>query len=237
MKKLISIFCCFFVIFLLFGCSKKESYVPVENLEHRVSSELEEIDNIQNLSDETIKALSVVIRTNLLNDNQNNKNISENKEYSTVHNHIYDIIKETSGEVLKSSEGLKKFEIEESYSNGLWEIQIKKSDLLNYLNKNNISLSNISNITPVFDEDNNFLYLVVGGKVIYYNELKDEFGLKSKKITNIENNINSITIYGEGYDSDTAYFNIEESLQLEEDGLNYKELLNHFFKGFNLKTM
>ena len=74
--------------------------------------------------------------------NDNNFSNTSAKNYNEVHNKIYDISSQTKGEVLLNDNKLADVEFSDNFSQS-WETEIKKSALLNFLNKNNISLSNI----------------------------------------------------------------------------------------------
>ena len=233
MKKFLSIICIVLVTILFAGCTKPAKYDAAESLEHHIANNIENINNIQKVSDETIKALSVIIRTNSLNEN---KNFAENskKTYDENHNKIYLISSQTKGEILTNNNSISKLEISEDFS-PYWETEIKKSSLLSFLNKNNISLSSISNISQEVDEKGNINAVIIVGKKIEYNAIKDEFSLKSNKITKIDNNLTSLVIYGENPKSTNCFY-VNEAEKLVKEGYDYKQLLNHFFNGFDLKT-
>lgn len=233
MKKFISLFCLLLTVLVFSGCTKPQKFDNAQTLEHHVANNLENINNIQNVSDETIKALSVILRTNLMKNDNNFSNTSA-KNYNEVHNKIYDISSQTKGEVLLNDNKLADVEFSDNFSQS-WETEIKKSALLNFLNKNNISLSNIKTINPNFDQSGNLINIDIAGKKIDYNVLKQEFNLKSNKITNIDNNLTSLKIYGENTKPENCFY-IEEAEDLAKKGSNYKELLNHFYNGFDLKT-
>jgi len=224
-------------------------------MEHTVAYELSNIDINHNLDDETLKALSIIIRTNLVNNssslNYSNEKVNENQNNF---DHYYQIASSTSGKILEtnSNEPIlykinSNFNNVDSYSNietlnsnskddSNWSLDIKKSKILSYLNKNNISLSNISDITPVFDDNGNLKHLTIGGKDISYSELKREFNIKSAKISNINDNLSYITITGTGLD-ESDYFDITIANNLAKDNYNFEQLLNHFFNDYILKTM
>ncbi len=233
MKRLTYVFLLIFTLFIFSGCTKPIKYDAAESVEHQVANNLESIENIQNVKEETIKALSVITRTNLL---QEDNDFSENssKTYSEEHKKLYNISNKTAGEVLFDGENLANIEILQT-NNSEWESEIKKSTLLSFLSENNISLSNISNIEPNLDDNGNLVNLNIGGKIINYDSLEKNFNLKSNKITKIDNTISSIIIHGENIPSSTTFF-IDEAEKLAAEGKNYKELLNHFFNGFDLKT-
>ncbi len=224
MKKFICVlFLCLLAFFSV--CCKPASSDNEVDINLMVASKLEEIENIDSLEDEVVKALSVIVRTNILNSGE------ENSEYLSKNPHILELTKETDGEVLFDEDALADVTFSNE-KNSSWTQSIKKSKILSYLSKNNISLSNISDITPIFDENNNLLKLEIGGKNISYDQLKQNFDLKSPKITSIDYNLSEIIISGEGDIKNT--FNIDEAREIVNDKNNYKLLLKHFFNDFEI---
>lgn len=228
MKKIYFLTLLIFCFGLFVACSKTGYEPTAQTVEHSVSQNLSNIEGIESFDDETIKALSVVVRTNI-----KNNNLKQDNSNNEINERILFLTKQTEGEILSNSD---KIEIENIDDNYTWEKNIKKYELLKFLNKKNISLSNISNIEPSLDESGKLNSLNFGGKNIEFKELQEEFGLESNKITNIENNVSSITIYGKGKIQNSPYFNIKKAQNLSNEGKNYKELLNHFFNGSTLKT-
>lgn len=219
MKRIIVCFFSFIIFCFCAGCSNSSKTASASSLDIAVTEELEQIENIESFDDETIKALSVIIRTK-------KKNNFSTSEYSPKNEHIYNIVKSTTGEVLENNSSNVNFSYEE---NDEWSVEIKKFEVLKYLSKSNISLSNISSLEPVFDENNNLLGLNIGSKFISYEELEKEFNLPSNKITNIENKSSSIVLTGT---YDKSVFNIKKSLELSKNGNNYKAIINHFYGDF-----
>lgn len=219
MKRIIVCFFSFIIFCFCAGCSNNSKTASASNLDIAVTEELENIENIESFDDETIKALSVIIRTK-------KKNKFSTSEYSPKNEHIYNIVKSTTGEVLENTSHNVNFSYKE---NDVWLVEIKKFEVLKYLSKRNISLSNISSLEPVFGENNNLLGLNIGSKFISYEELDKEFNLPSNKITNIENKTSSIVLTGI---YDEYVFNIKKSLELSKNGNNYKAIINHFYGDF-----
>ena len=231
MKKIFVL--CFVCLGLFFLCScsfKPKSNTSGDTLETKVACCLEKIEGVENYDDEILKTLSVIIRTNIINGNEGEDSSAPSSQK------FLDIASSTKGEVLTLSKEQKinLCYVPEDYT---WKKEIKKSDLLSFLNKNNISLANIKNIEPVFDENKNFIELVVGGKHIGYEFLKKEFGLESSKITKIEKENNTIIIFGEGKDLDKLSFDICKAESLASSGKTYRQLLKHFFEAYDLKTI
>lgn len=235
------------LVFSFSGCSEKEKIVE-SSVEAMTLCELEQIDGIENFSDETIKALSVIIRTNNKNDNETNfAYIPNNKR-------IEKLVEETNGKILvqKNNEDLNenniaspifigtlnennqiknnKLDYINSEGSKTWSVVIKKSAILNYLKKNNISLSNISDIKTNNDNDGKLLSISIGNKEIPYSSLKENFGIKSNKILKIENNLTNIVIYGE-YDES---FDIYKAENLSSQGNTYDKILNVLVKNYEI---
>lgn len=120
--------------------------------------------------------------------------------------------------------------------NFCWTKTIAKSSILKFLNKKNISLANISNIEPVYDENNSLKELSFASKNIPFSEIKENFNLNSSFITGLDNNLSSIIISGKSVD-DGNVFDIFEAQKNAHLGQNFKQLLNNFFDGFILKTL
>lgn len=242
MKRLKYILIICLVIVSFVGCSKKDD-IKTDNLEAMTICELEQIENVSNLNDETIKALAVVIRTNLKD------NVDTNFAYIPNNKRIADLVYSTKGEIIQFDENnnyeedlaetsliindyiLKDNKINYSFNqNETWTVKIKKYQILKYLNKHNINLSNISNIEPVYTDENSIESIKIGSKNITYNELAKEFGLKSNKIINIENNLSEIIITGL-YDKN---FNIDKANDLANEGKTYDKILESILKTYKI---
>lgn len=226
--KTLKIFICVFLVFIsLTGCSTTQTQSrDLNGLENMVLYELENTENIENLSDETIKTLSVIHRTNHLI-----KNDYDNFKYSPKSKHIKLLNKQTEGEFLKRKTG-----DNQTFTNNKTELSkdIKKSEILSFLKKQKIKLSNISNISPKFDENKNLTGIEIGGKFISFNDLQSEFGLESNKITNIKTSLSKITIF---YTPKNVILFNEKNIEMKaQENLNYKQLLKHFFDDFDLIT-
>lgn len=219
--------------FVLVGCSKSSNENEAINMNYSVAEELSKIENIEELDDETIKALSVVIRTNKM---LNNDTVLNKDEYQAVNEHILELTKETDGQILSNTNEPLKISQTVEKEETTWKRTIKKSELLNFLNKNGISLSNLSNINPIFDDEGNLTYLSIAEKNISFDVLKEEFDLKSPTIIDIKNNISSITIIGENVETQTQVFVISNAQEMAYSGSDYKQLLKHFYEGSDLKT-
>ena len=76
-----------------------------------------------------------------------------------------------------------------------WKKIIKKSEILDFAYRNEISLTNISNIEPIYKDDKISL-LKIGNKYFDFSLLAKEFQLESSNIEKIEIDKNNIIVYG-----------------------------------------
>lgn len=224
MKKYIILFLSVF-LFMFASCGKLEKQPDYSKIETMVALELESFcDSKQNtFSDETLKAVSVIIRTNLKINPTNNKKIKTNEKY-------LNIAKQTCGKVLKNKNGSLveiSFDNNENYS---WQKSIKKSRLLEFANKNNISLTSLSTFEPVLKNER-VIGLKIGGKYFDYKTLANEFNLESNIIEKISENRNEIIINGKNKGF-SPVFDLEKSEQLSNDNYNYLEILSVIFDEF-----
>lgn len=232
LRFFVLIFCvCLLSTALLCGCSKKENIVAGA-ADAMTICELEQIEGVENLSDETIKALSVIIRTNKQNENV--------KSFAYVPNNkrIADLVLKTSGETISMdnsskistvalfpvSSNVDNEKIDYALGGDTWTVEIKKSKILSYLQQNNINLSNISDFKPLYSEDGLLTGIMLAGKTIPYETLRAEFGLKSNKITKISNSLTKIVVEGEYVNT----FLIEKAEALSLLGLDYNSILKSF---------
>ena len=217
MKKYFVIFVCL-MLFIFVGCTKT-STSPNFDIDNEVAVELEKMDN--NFSDETLKAMSVVLRTNLKIDQiKPAENQNPTKKY-------LNITKQTKNKVLKNkNNNLIKisFEKPEEYT---WQKTIRKSQILEFALKNNINLTNLSTIEPI-KENEKVIGLKIGNKYFEYEDLANHFGLESNLIENITENKKEIVIKGKN-NTLKNYFDIQKSEQLSNDNHNYYDILTIFF--------
>lgn len=329
LKKLIAICLMIFSISLC-SCGGQAPVQTANTMEYRVSSEMSNLENAENLSDETIKALSIVIRTKLYNgesisilkndgsadssenfadilDNTNNTsenstNTSENSAGNVSSNTTKSFAEKTNNSTLNktnikntnnsplndsgnseilngasensnnsvsssasqriaknfdfavnktSNQVLSGFDSTKNNKNSslaelpkniiiatdsklyTWQKVIKKSELLRFLAKKNISLANISEFKTNTDENSNIISIVIAGKDIDFSEIKSEFDLPSSKISSIKNNISEIFITGSGIDCPNV-FDIKVSESLASSGLSYEQILSYFFDSYNI---
>lgn len=222
MKKLILCFCGFMLLFFV-SCKN----IPIQDnppdLENQVAYELMMRD--KNYSDETLKAMSVIIRTNLSINSPTKSNFGASEKYLNLTN-------QTKGQVLKNNQNNMveiSFENSDNYN---WQKTIKKSEILKYALKNNISLTTLSKINPDI-KDGVVMGLEIGNKYFNYEELAKEFNLESNIIENITQNKNEIIINGKNKGFN-GYFNIEKSEQLSNNNYFYQDILGDFFENLTL---
>ena len=223
MKKYI-IFILSIIILVFVGCTNQAQKTPPKaDINNLVAVELEKID--KNYSNETLRALSVILRTNLTINNQETNNLNPNLKY-------LEIVNSTKNEVLKNNKNnlieISLIEKEEYH----WQKNIKKSKFLEFALKNKISLTNISQIDPVF-ENEKVKGINIGGKFFDYQLLISEFKLESNDIETIETNKTEVIIKGKNkgfFDN----FNIDKAEQLSNDNYNYKDILKTFFNDLKI---
>lgn len=217
MKKYFVIFLSL-MLFVFVGCTKT-SAPPKFDIDNAVALELEKMDN--GLSDETLKAMSVVLRTNFKIDQiKPDENQKPTEKYLSI-------AKQTKNKVLRNkNNSLIKisFEKPEEYT---WQKTIKKSQILEFALKNNINLTNLSTIEPI-KENEKVIGLKIGNKYFEYEDLANHFGLESNLIENITENKKEIVIKGKN-NTLKNYFDIKKSEQLSNDNHNYYDILTIFF--------
>lgn len=211
----------------LCACSKNEPTTRAENLNHRVCEELSNLDGVENLNDETVKLLSVIIRTNISNNFATPQSSTNSKLSDAQKQKIESLVFYTSNLVL-SNEGAEKQKIGYYFSenqNKPWKISIPKHKLLTFAAKHGISLANLSDISVLSDEDGRVTEIVLGGKTFDFETIKSEFNLPSDKITNISATKTAIEIEGCycGFSNDLDINKIEN---LANQNKNFNEILN-----------
>lgn len=214
-RNIFLIIFCFYLSFLFCSCAKNTEYASADNTDLAITKKLEEIENVSMFEDETIKSLACIV--------ESQENIETNIEYSPKDERIYKLVKETRKNPPKNKDKYKNLSLKKDKED--WVVVIRKFEILNFLAKNNISLTNISEIEPIFADDGTFESLVIGNNTIEYKTLAEEFGLKSNNITNIETTVSEIKIFGT---KNNIVFDIEEANKLSKEGKNYKEILEFF---------
>ena len=229
------ILCCF----IFTGCSKNttadvvaEKQADATNIDLQVVKEIESLENVNDLSDETIKSLSIISRTNLMNKTQN----KSNENYTPKNKKIYELVKQTKNQILidENNSQSENFKIE-NQKEETWVKEIKKGDILKFLNKNKIKLSSTSNIKPEKDEFGKTTKLNLNGKIVSFEKIMKEFNLPSNNIEYIENNLTNIKIYGKGQKNDQV-FNIFEAEKLSKQGFGYEKILKNSQNNFQIIT-
>lgn len=221
MKKVFLVLICF--LFCLTASCGKNLRVNAQNIENNVALELEKLDN--NYSDETLKALSIVLRTNIYLSNQESKEKSKNEKYLSI-------AKSTKSKILSDKNNNI---VQISLTNNKdykWQKTIKKSKLLEFALKNGINLTNIKNITPDIYNDR-VKGLNIGNKYFEYTKLAEEFKLESDQIENIFDNKTEIVISGSGQGVKNS-FDLETSEQLSNNNQFFEEILAYFFEDLKI---
>ena len=229
------ILCCF----IFTGCSKNttadvvaEKQADTTNIDLQVVKEIESLENVNDFSDETIKSLSIISRTNLMNETQK----KSNETYNPKNKKIYELVKQTENQILidENNSQSENFKIE-NQKEETWVKEIKKGDILKFLNKNKIKLSSTSNIKPEKDEFGKTTKLNLNGKIVSFEKIMKEFNLPSNNIEYIENNLTNIKIYGKGQKNDQV-FNIFEAEKLSKQGFGYEKILKNSQNNFQIIT-
>lgn len=239
MKKGFIFIFCFYLIFCC-ACSNKnsqpytaENQAHISNVDTIISNQITNFENSDSFNEETIKTLAVILRTNLLT-NQNTTSLSEINE-NILNSDIYNIVKTTNGEIVKDeSEQINEFFIEdEKLENQEWCVTIKKSKILELLKKNNISLSNLSNFEIIKNEDDYTEKIIIAGKEFDIDYLMKEFDLPSNKNLTIVNNLTTVKITGKGtHKNDT--FNLKTIKSLSYQGYDYKNIIKSKKNSFKI---
>ncbi len=233
MKKFLITIFCFVLFFPLIACSNQNTEIKsdAKTMEWRVSKEIEIIDGVENVSDEQIKALSVIIRTNLLNnpkeacEEEKTTNLST-EEKERIENLVLYTKGQTLEDIIKTDE--KNNEIMTYYikkdKTYKWKKEIKKYELLAFLDREGVSLANLSDVYAVTDEEGRVTEISIGGKNFSYQKLSKEFGLESDQITNLSSTLSSVIIEGVG-NGTAGGFELNSSNSTENNNKNYLEIL------------
>ena len=124
MNKFICIFILSLLTVFIISCSNEPQKASINNnINNVVAAELEKID--KGYSDETLKAISVILRTNLTINNVSKKNQQVNNKYLNISN-------STKNELLKNKSN-NLIEISFNKNNEYhWQKKIKKSKILEF---------------------------------------------------------------------------------------------------------
>ena len=174
-----------------------------------ISDEISKIENIKNYSDETIKTLSIIYRTNL-NNNYDSKNINSDP-------YIKKLVESTNNKTLKNKITL-------NINSNNWTEKINKSFILEFFNQNNFSLANISDIKIINDKNNNAQKISIAQRSLDFEKFKNHFNLPSNNNIKITTNDSFFIIsgYGKGFNFDIDILKIEN---LSKKGLTSDEIL------------
>ncbi len=217
MKKffLVTFICC--LIFSFCGCSGKEEKTNVSESQ-AVASEICKIEDYESYSDETIKALAVIIKSNI----KNGENYST-EEYSIPDQHILELVNQT--EYLFEEDEIKdKISINKNEN---WEHTVSKSKLLEIFAEKNESVSSIKDISLEKNADNRVTAIIVAGKRLTIQDIEDKLKLKSNKIDSINLSSSSVTFFGKGSGFGKE-FDVSLAEELAQNGNSYEEIIKHF---------
>ena len=217
MKRLIN-FLLIFVVMFFIGCSKTEISTE-SNIENVVAYNLEQFDKDKNLDDETLKTLSVIIRTNLETESMN-----KSQKY-TVSEKYQNISNQTKNEIIMINENIEYIDI--SGNNNKWNQTIEKDEILSYAHENNINLSNISEVEPIFKDDI-ISHIKIGGKSFDYRNFAKKFNIPSNKIEDIKSTNQNIEIIGSG-NGFVKNFELDEVKTLSNQGNDYINIINKIY--------
>lgn len=226
MKKIFLFIFSFILIFFVSCKNIEEVEVSHDKIDLQIAYSLQKMD--KNYTTETLKAMSVILRNNILINENSSSDIEENISQKYI-----DIAQSTNKYVLKNKNDdliELSFESNENYT---WQKNIKKSELLEFALENGISLTSISSIEPV-SENEKIIGLKIGKKYFDYQTLAKQFNLQSNQITNISSQKDEIIICGKNKGF-YGFFNIENSEKLSKNNQNYKEILTENFKDLKLE--
>ncbi len=241
MKKLLILFLSVIMMFYISGCSNKSEQLTADNLNHVCFEEIQNIEEIENLNDETIKALSVIVRTNIKNGYKSENKTREVPLSEPQTKRIKGLINYTSNQVLADTNIADNFDNSNNSGiqskityfvcnnqNTLWSKEIKKHELLSFLNKQGISLASLSSLSFSSNDDGRVTELTIGGKVLPFSVFAEEFKLESDKITNVTSSLSSFVIegIGKGFAKD---INVCEIDNKNAELGSYFDLINKLF--------
>ena len=213
MKKLIIFISVFCLSFTFCGCKKKQTETT-SAINQKIASQICQIENYDTLSPETIKALSVVFRTNI----KNGENISALENY-LIDENILLLTKETDGEILDDVSNIISLDKNEE-----WVLEIPKTKLLEFFSTKGEHISSFSNIKLEKDNNERTEKLVISEKKLSSQELKNNFSLKSNKIEKFETTQSSLILYGKGFGFGEN-FDIFEAETLAKNGYSYEAII------------
>lgn len=266
MKKILCIILLFIFSISLTSCNESNLDLKAIEMNHEISSNITNMEGSDDFSEETIKAMAVILRTqkylNISNANENVNIYNSDEDSLTTINKNYNLNKinlnsssyETKIDSVKNDRILKLVESTNNQiiefndnSNSANVLYTRNSDDLNWkkdINKSDI-LKYLSNNKISLSNITNFKpYFSEDNKLTYIEISGKKISyLELKNIFNIpSSNItkienNSTCISIYGTDYDNNYFDITKANNLAKNNYDYKQLLNHFFNDFNYKTI
>lgn len=216
MKKIIVLVLSIMLAINFSGCKKNNE----SDLPYCIAYNLSQIETINDLSDETIKALAILSRTIICEDSVSN--FDKNK----IDKKILDLVNQTKNEKFSSSSLTKNYYFSNS---GSWKFEIKKSEMLENLSNKNIYLSSISKITPI-KKENVTTSFDINEKIITFKTINSFCDFKSNNISSVDISDTEISFNGIGLGNIGEGLNLDESEQLSKSGKNYTEILLNFDK-------
>jgi len=144
------------------------------------------------------------------------------------------------GEEPKYLKQIKTTENNSNTKNFNWSATFTKSEILNTLRSLGLNVSTISKFNKgEISNDGRCITFNIGGKFVNSNSFRLNIGstkMKSTLIDKIIVNENSITFEGRGYGHGVG-LSQEYSIILANQGLNYKEIINNFYKDIEFKVI
>jgi len=135
---------------------------------------------------------------------------------------------------------IKTTENDSNTNNYSWKATFTKSEVLNTLRTLGINVATISSFNKGdLSSDGRCLNFNIGGKIVNANSFRLNIGstkMKSTLIENITVTDNSVTFTGKGYGHGVG-LSQEYSIVLAKQGLNYKEIIETFYKNIDYKNI
>lgn len=216
----------------LAGCSKPTQPTMGKDSEHIVAEKICQM-GASNLTDEMIKALSVVVRTNLLFEGQNNFESQNSTSDATseaenaTRERVFTLVGATKGEIL-THENLPA-EVHYSAEKKDWSVKLKKWEILSALSRCGVMLSNISHAKLNRTDSGKVESVSIGGKTLTPQELSESLNLPSDIITSAKISGNSLVVTGERKNHENCLYYLDDF-----SGKTYTEILNSAFDNLTI---
>lgn len=221
MKKIFLFLSFFIVLFSFCSCKQKETFsASADETNKTITSLICDIDNYENLSPETIKALAVVFRTNI----KNGKSLNSNNNF--FNENIFNLVNQTQKEIIDDV-----FTEIKISNNENWTKTISKSKILETFALKNDNISSFENIYLEKDNFENTQAVIISGKRLETSYLKNNLKLKSNKIKRIENSQTNLIFYGNGDEFD-ATFDIFNAEEISKNNGSYYDIIKYLKNGY-----